>query len=157
MVEHYVRVEVKSARIARGRILEIWLEVVDRRFCEARGVPSREGNRKIRRWRVGGKDTPLCSQYIKTSQSVKSSRSISTRLPELERGRCSPRHWRRRSKPISMRHLVNGTKTVTPWSFATGAPGSVRSSWEREQWRFGLRGSTTRGWMRMGSEGGSRA
>jgi hypothetical protein len=45
-------------------VSEIWLEVVDQRFLEARGVPSHEGKRKIRRANAGGKDTP---RYVHTT------------------------------------------------------------------------------------------
>src|SRR5215218_3669332 len=114
---------------------EIWLEVVDLRFLGARGVPSQEGNKEIRRWRAGGKDTPLCSHYTKMNRPVDSSCSTSTRSPEPERGGCSPRRSKPRSKPISIRQAASETSMDTPWSFAMGAPGSVRTSAERELWR----------------------
>ena len=79
-----------------ARVAEIWLEVVDRRFREVRGVPSQQGNRKSRRWRVGGKESPLCSGYTTTAKPAKSSPSIWTRSPARELVGCSPRHWRRR-------------------------------------------------------------
>src|SRR5215216_814222 len=85
---------------------EICSKVVDRRFRKARGVPSREGNPKGRRANAGGKDTPLCSEYIRTRWRVKSSCSISTRSSARERGGCWPRHSKQRSKPISRRPKI---------------------------------------------------
>ena len=44
-------------------LLAICSKVVDWRFRKARGVPSEEGIRKIRRANAGGKETPLCTLH----------------------------------------------------------------------------------------------
>src|SRR5215208_1904763 len=94
---------------------EICSEVVDRRILETRGVPSQQVSKRSRRANAGGKETPRCTEYIRTRGYAKSSCSTSTRLLEPERGGCSPRPSKQRSSSTSKLPEVSAMREGTPW------------------------------------------
>src|SRR5215203_4480022 len=95
--------------------VEICSEVVDRRILETRGVPSQQVSKRSRRANAGGKETPRCTEYIRTRGYAKSSCSTSTRLLEPERGGCSPRPSKQRSSSTSKLPEVSAMREGTPW------------------------------------------